>query len=157
MISEALLSLVRQEFALDLDGVHGEAHWDRVRDNGLRLAADTGADPIVIELFAYLHDSQRHNDGLDRHHGRRAAAFVASLDGGLLSLDAPSRDKLIYACRYHSDGLLEADVTVQTCWDADRLDLGRVGIRPEPRYLCTSAACDLKVIEWAYIRSRQGV
>ena len=37
---------------------------------------------------------------------------------------------LIEACKYHSDGFTEADITVQTFRDADRLDLGRVGIRP---------------------------
>jgi uncharacterized protein len=42
---------------------------------------------------------------------------------------------------------------VQTCWDADRLDLGRVGKRPDPRRLCTPAARDRDVIEWAYRRS----
>jgi len=29
------------------------------------------------------------------------------------------------------------DVTIQTCWDADRLDLGRVGIIPDPDRMCT--------------------
>jgi uncharacterized protein len=47
-------------------------------------------------------------------------------------------------------------VTVQTCWDADRLDLGRVGKHPHPRYLCTPAARDREVIEWAYRRSVRG-
>jgi hypothetical protein len=31
------------------------------------------------------------------------------------------------------------DVTIQTCWDADRLDLGRVGIRPDPARMGTEA------------------
>jgi uncharacterized protein len=43
-----------------------------------------------------------------------------------------------------------------TCWDADRLDLGRIGIRPKGTKLCTSAARDPAVIEWAYQRSRPG-
>jgi uncharacterized protein len=50
--------------------------------------------------------------------------------------------------------LTEADVTVQTCWDADRLDLGRIGIKPEPRFLCTAAAQDPALIEWALLRSQ---
>lgn len=45
------------------------------------------------------------------------------------------------------------DVTVQTCWDADRLDLGRVGTRPDRRYLCTIAAKEKATIDWAYERS----
>lgn len=57
------------------------------------------------------------------------------------------------ACEKHSDGLTDADITVQVCWDADRLDLGRVGVRPHARYLCTDAAKSPSVIEWAYGRS----
>ncbi len=41
------------------------------------------------------------------------------------------------------------DITVQTCWDADRLDLGRVGITPNPRWLCTACAKDPATILWA--------
>jgi uncharacterized protein len=48
---------------------------------------------------------------------------------------------------------LQGDVTVQTCWDADRLDLGRVGIRPVASRLCTPAARAPDVIAWAYARS----
>ena len=44
-------------------------------------------------------------------------------------------------------------MTVQTCWDADRLDLGRVGIRPLAERLCTDVARDPVLIEWAYQRS----
>jgi uncharacterized protein len=57
------------------------------------------------------------------------------------------------AIRYHADGLREGDVTVQTCWDADRLDLGRVGIRPNPSKLCTDAARRPDVLGEAYRRS----
>lgn len=52
-----------------------------------------------------------------------------------------------------SDGHTDADITVQTCWDADRLDLGRVGINPAPEKLCTIAARDPEIMEWAYERS----
>jgi hypothetical protein len=37
---------------------------------------------------------------------------------------------LFEACAGHSEGFIDADIMVQTCWDADRLDLGRVGIEP---------------------------
>jgi uncharacterized protein len=46
--------------------------------------------------------------------------------------------------RLHSDGHTRwhdpGDATVLACWDADRLDLGRVGIRPVPHRLCTAPA-----------------
>jgi len=47
---------------------------------------------------------------------------------------------LDYACRYHTQGWLDAPGAVQVCWDADRLDLWRVGTRPDPSRLCTRAA-----------------
>jgi uncharacterized protein len=60
---------------------------------------------------------------------------------------------LCHACKLHSDGFITADLTVQACWDADRLDLGRVGVKPDPRYLCTSYAKRGDVIDRAYERS----
>jgi uncharacterized protein len=33
-------------------------------------------------------------------------------------------DLLYTACDLHTDGLTDGDVTIQACWDADRLDLG---------------------------------
>ncbi|HNS52242.1 MAG TPA: hypothetical protein PKO09_13795 [Anaerolineae bacterium] len=149
-----VLEHVRHSFALPLGGIHGEAHWHRVHDNGLRLAERTGADTRIVALFAYLHDSCRLEDGWDRDHGRRAAKLVRSLNGRLLDLPGEDLECLAYACTYHADGLVEAGVTVQTCWDADRLDLGRIGVRPNPARLCTPAARDPEMIAWAWARSR---
>jgi uncharacterized protein len=155
--TQELLEVIRQGFVLPLDGVHGEAHWARVRDNGLRMAEQTGADPEIVELFAYLHDVKRENDGWDLDHGRRSAEFVKALQRSLLALSEEKLQLLAYACAHHSDGLTEGDVTVQTCWDADRLDLGRIGIEPDPQHLCTDAAKDPAMIEWALRRSQQAI
>ena len=148
-----VLRIVREQFQLDWQGVHGVPHWARVRWNGLNMAAVNGARADVVELFAFLHDCQRHHDGRDREHGARAADFAMALDRQLLRLDRPGLELLTYAVRYHSDGLMEADVTVQTCWDADRLDLGRVGIIPRPDRLCTEEARDRVLLDLAYRRS----
>lgn len=148
-----LLELIRGQFELDWDGIYGWPHWARVRDNGLRLADATGANRRVVELFALLHDSQRWDDGWDPDHGPRAAAFVRELAGEYFQLEPQELELLTYACHYHSDGMQEGDITVITCWDADRLDLGRVGMRPRGGYLCTEAAQDPAMIEWAYQRS----
>ena len=148
------MEVIRDGFALRLDGIHGEAHWARVRQNGLRLTGHTGADREIVELFAYLHDAKRQNDGWDLDHGRRAAEFVGKLSGSLLDLPVEKLELLVYACAHHSDGLTQADITVQTCWDSDRLDLGRIGIRPDPDRLCTPAAKDQSIIEWAFCRSQ---
>ena len=154
MVSQDLIDMVQTGYALHLDGIHGVAHWARVRTNGIRLAEQTGANPTVVALFALLHDSKRLNDGRDPKHGARAAQFAASLQGSLLTLSEEELELLQFACEYHTDGLTEAEITVQTCWDADRLDLGRVGIRPDPDQLCTLAARESTLLEWAYRQSR---
>jgi len=59
---------------------------------------------------------------------------------------------LIRACELHTEGYLDGDITVQTCWDADRLDLGRVGITPPEEKLCTEAARDPGLFKWAVKR-----
>ena len=45
---------------------------------------------------------------------------------------------LDYAIRHHVDGDVSDDPTIGTCWDADRLDLGRVGIVPDEQYMSTA-------------------
>jgi uncharacterized protein len=154
MIAPDLLQHIRSQYALDVSGIHGLAHWRRVHENGLRLATLTGANAVVVELFAFLHDACRLNDGRDHDHGPRAAALVRSLHGSLIHLDRADLERLAYACEHHTRGWTEADITVQVCWDADRLDLGRIGIRPRADCLCTPVARDPVVIEWGWCRSR---
>lgn len=154
MIDKDLLAVIKSEFKLSWRGIHGASHWSRVRINGLMLAEKTGARIEVVELFSFLHDSKRISDSSDDEHGLRAAQFAQSLRNSLIHLNDEDFALLDYACRHHSSGLTEADITVQTCWDADRLDLGRVGIRPKAEYLCTDAAKDPTMIDAAYQRSR---
>jgi uncharacterized protein len=154
MVSEELSELVRAQFALPWDGVHGAAHWARVRENGLRLAGRTGANPEVVELFALLHDCRRRTDRQDPGHGRRAAQFATTLRASWIALPDDEFELLLFACEHHTEGWIEAHVTVQTCWDADRLDLGRVGIEPQPSRLCTAAARQPAIIQWALCRSQ---
>jgi len=156
ILTPRLVDHLRGRFRLDWLGIHGAAHWARVRWNGLRLAERTGADPRIVELFAFLHDSQRHHDGGDRGHGPRAASFAAGLNGRFFHLAEPDLELLAFACEQHTFGARDAHPTVQTCWDADRLDLGRVGIRPDPARLCTEAARDPALLEEAYARSLRG-
>jgi uncharacterized protein len=152
-VSPAMIAYLRGRFVLDWQGIHGAPHWARVRLNGLTLAETTGANAFVVALFAFVHDCCREHDGGDHQHGRRAAVIVDALRADFIRLSDEEAGLLQYACAYHSDGLIDADVTVQTCWDADRLDLGRVGIRPDPDRLCTPAARSRGIIESAYRRS----
>ena len=148
-----LANHIRSQFQLEWIGIHGPSHWARVRAMGLELAHVTGADPVVVELFAWFHDSRRFNDENDPEHGDRAAAFAGDLRGDFFEATDEQLTLLQEACRGHSDGHLEADVTVQTCWDADRLDLGRVGTTPDPARLCTEAARSPEVRMLAEARS----
>ena len=56
--------------------IHGPNHWQRVHDFGLKIAESSGADVLVVKLFALFHDSRRENDGHDPGHGLRGAEFA---------------------------------------------------------------------------------
>ena len=46
---------------------------------------------------------------------------------------------MIYIPRsYHTKEHSSGDKTIDTCYDADRLDLGRVGIQPKPEKMATA-------------------
>jgi uncharacterized protein len=150
-----LVHTVLNQFALAPAGEHGAAHWARVLENGTRLAALTGANRAVVELFAVLHDARRLSDVEDPEHGWRAAEYAAALRGTHYHLDDAEFELLWAACEGHAHGMVDGDTTVQTCWDADRLDLGRGGIVPDPRLLCTAAARNQTLIGWATERARR--
>ena len=143
-----LVHRILEDYALPPHGTHGVGHWARVLENGLRLAEATGANVEVVQLFAIFHDSRRVNEGYDDGHGERGADLAADLRH-LFTLSDADFDLLYEACAAHTDGLTEADVTIQVCWDSDRLDLGRVGIIPAPMKLCTAAAKTWEMIQWA--------
>ena len=71
------------------------------------------------------------------------------LRGRLFDLPDHEFGLLHRACSGHTHERTHPDVTVQTCWDADRLDLGRVGITPHPNYLGTEVARRPATIRWA--------
>lgn len=152
-VIRGLVPHLRRQFKLDWRGIHGVSHWARVRQNGLYLCRSTGANVQVVELFAFLHDSCRQNDGHDPEHGARAADFAQSLHGSVFTLPDDEFTVLVEACQGHTHGRYSGNVTVQTCWDADRLDLGRVGIKPLAERLCTSAAKNPEMIALSYQRS----
>lgn len=136
-------------------GIHGPTHWERVRENGEYLAKHNAADTVVVRLFAYLHDCCRESDGADPDHGLRAAEYARHIRAELLSsLDGDQFELLTFACEHHEKGRVSRDPTVGACWDADRLDLGRVGRKPNPTYLSTDKAKTRAVIEWGWKRSR---
>jgi uncharacterized protein len=152
-----VLNAVLDEYELPVNGHHGVAHWARVTENGLRLAEETGANVEVIRLFAVLHDSKRTNEGHDPNHGQRGADFAAKLRGSMFDLLDHEFNLLYRACAGHTDERTHLDITIRTCWDSDRLDIGRVGIVPHPSRLCTDVAKRKEVIQWADGRASFGV
>ncbi len=125
---KVIIHEILKDYALPWDGIHGVSHWARVLENGLRVTKLTGAKVEVVLLFAVFHDACRVNEATDPDHGRRGADLAAKMRGSLFDLPDLEFQLLYDACAGHTDGRTQADITIQTCWDADRLDLGRVGM-----------------------------
>lgn len=126
--------------------VHGAGHWKRVAAAGLELLEEVPeADAASVFLFSILHDSMRGNDDHDPGHGHRGAELGATLlaPEGLPLLRGNAKSDLHLACTGHTQGEVADPAfrpTVAVCWDADRLNLWRVGMRPDPNLLCTKPA-----------------
>ena len=130
MIENKVLDLLKLESNFINSPIHGLKHWQRVERNGHYLANFNGADKAVLSYFAYFHDCMRENEGRDIGHGPRAAVF-AKRNRDIIPLDDTQFKQLINACKGHTSGNRPECITINTCWDADRLDLGRVGITPD--------------------------
>lgn len=127
---------------------HGDRHWRAVAHAGLGLAFGLdGCDAVAVLLFALLHDSMRLNEFDDPDHGARGATLAREILGG--RIDARRLDLVDEACRNHTHVERTTDPTVGACWDADRLDLWRVGKTPDPRFLSTELARDGRTIDEA--------
>jgi len=126
-----------------LESVDGPSHWRQVEKNGLYLVEKTGANVIVVRLFSIFHDSRRINDYTDPGHGERGAGYARQLRRHLFDLNDEDFALLEYACTWHADQDHHDDPTIGTCWDADRLDLGRVGITPDPALMSTTFGREL--------------
>ena len=70
VLSTKLIRHVVSKYSLNPRGTHGTSHWMRVRQNGIILSEETGANHNVVELFALFHDSRRNNEGYDDEHVR---------------------------------------------------------------------------------------
>lgn len=123
--------------------IHGPDHWRRVERNACVLASRTGANIVVVRLFALFHDSRRVNDGTDPDHGARGAELAGELRGSLYQLPDDDFEILQFACVWHTDGYHHDDPTIGTCWDADRLDIGRAGVAPDPSFMSTGFGAEI--------------
>ena len=159
IVTSKLFSRILAGYQLARMGIHGITHWERVHEIGEKLAVQTGADSTVVKLFSVFHDARRLNDGHDPNHGKRGAELAKELyRHGYFQATDNQMNILCRACEGHTKGKPEDanDITVATCWDADRLDLLRVGITPNPAYLCTQAARKQDMIDWACSLRKNG-
>lgn len=135
-----------QNLVLDrwtLGSTHGIGHWNRVYENGMKLITDD-VDPVVVAFFAYLHDSCREDDYTDLYHGVRASEWLEEIRSTHLKVLSDEQFfKLKEACRLHTTEKFTGDPTVDACFDADRLDLWRVGIKPDPERMATAIGARL--------------
>ena len=148
-----LVAAIIENYQLNPYGIHGLSHWARVLVNGLTVVAETGADPEVVALFSVFHDSRRQNDAWDPEHGARGARLARDMRGIYFELDDTRFAQLTTACEGHTHELTHHDITVATCWDADRLDLSRVGRIPKPTRMATDTGRQDHIIQPAVQRS----
>ena len=150
----SILQVILRQYELPPGGDHGVHHWARVWTNGHAVGAQAGADLEVVALFSLFHDACRRNEFRDPGHGQRGGELARKLRGSHVHLDDERFELLYEACRLHTDGLTVGEPTLLACWDADRLDLGRVGITPVAERLGTLPARQL--IGWAHERAITG-
>ena len=140
---ERLRSFCADRWPCHLGKIHGVEHWDRVARFGKMLYVE-GADMDVIMAFAYLHDSERKDDGEDFEHGARASKFIDTIRYSELKfLNDKQIAKLKKACELHTIELKTGDTTIDICFDADRMDLLRVYITPLPDRMATKRGAEL--------------
>jgi len=166
-IAPAFVRFLVKTHMLTYHSPHGISHWHRVLRNGLDIADHVdGVNRKVLTLFAYLHDSERIDEGKDIEHGLRASRLIesyATTFPDAFTLTPEELDELQIACAFHSDGHIidtHDSPTIAACWDADRLDLPRVGITVAPHVLSTEyarkdevmAAADERALAWRYRR-----
>lgn len=138
---------------------HGITHWQHVEAFGLLMQEKCpAADKEVIRWFAYLHDSMRGNDEYNTEHGLAAAKFINKIRKTFLKDLSDNQIKLLkLACKYHTVRRKTDNLTVNICFDADRLDLPRVGIKPEVRRMASEVGRELALIPYHELLDLVGV
>lgn len=152
-ILPALIPLAKHNSA-----IHGVAHWTRVHRYGLLLAESlqlSDDEKMAVALFAWTHDLARTDDGGGNQHAIDGAKYVEVITQKIFD-NFPDHilDIVRSAIRYHSDGMCAEEALHEfpmekystfsrdeilnilgCCWDADRLDLLRLGIIPKASHM----------------------
>ena len=133
---KALLKRIRGAAQSHFTQARGSHDWDhtlRVHRLCLRIGAAEGADMLVVETAAYLHDIGRAHQ--DRYHGRcchaeRGAAMARDILADA-PLDGRRRENIIHCIAAHRfrSGELPRTREAGVLFDADKLDaIGAVGV-----------------------------
>jgi uncharacterized protein len=133
-----------------MESIHGPSHWRNVEATAAYLCRLEEQDEIIPRMFALFHDFLRVNDDFDPEHGPRAAQLLRSNRKRFPELSDQELETLAYACEGHTWEQMSDDPIVGICWDSDRLDLGRFGIVPHPKFFSSPSGkriaqniCDL--------------
>jgi len=139
--------------------IHGISHLRRVAITAGRIAASIGEDVESAVVAGFLHDCARSDDGGGTRHAHDSAVLAKKL----LSRFYPHLDtvRLCDAIARHADGETTEDLLAACVWDADRLDLTRLGIEVDPDLLSTTVArriimirrsiypaCDARIVKY---------
>lgn len=163
-MTDNLIDRLRMHTFIDSD-IHGERHWSHVNHLGMKLAALMKLNPVqkrCVEVFAWTHDLARRDDGSGNEHAINGAEYFSNELVTLFpDIDELQIEIITSAIKYHSDGVCSEEAfhmgcfehidihsediikVIGCCWDADRLDLIRLGIAPTGKYMSSDHWEDL--------------
>jgi len=105
--------------------LHGISHLRQVSLLAGKIASASGADVESAMVAGFLHDAGRTDDFGGNQHALDSAILARPLLIRLYPhIDA---DLVCYAIARHADGMTTDDPLIGSLWDADRLELKRIG------------------------------
>lgn len=137
--NKELINKLQRDSKLFHSPIHGFKHWRTVEKNGLYLSQHNDGDPDVISHFAYFHDCMRVSEHIDNGHGLRGGKYALK-NKHMINLSDEQLRILYLACAGHTGGKNPSCDTIACCWDADRLDLRRIGVKPNLKWFSTTKA-----------------
>ena len=125
-------------------GLHGMSHLRRVASTAGRIASLISEDVEAAVVTGFLHDCARTDDGGGTSHAHDSACVAKNiLPTCYPHLDV---DRLCAGIAGHADGVVTDDLLIGSVWDADRLDLVRLGIEVDLGLLSTSVARRVAIV-----------
>ncbi|MFA6383329.1 MAG: HD domain-containing protein [Parcubacteria group bacterium] len=125
--------------------VHNVKHVLKTVRNSSIIAKSVCPEKIDdVKMGALLHDIGRVDD-FDREstHAQKGAAIAYEILAKYFRNAPLDFKKILFAVKYHSRGKISRDPVIGAIWDGDRLDLERVGMKVNPKYLSTKKAKEI--------------